>query len=133
MSENLDLVRSIYAAWEGGDYSSAEWADPEIEYVIAGGPDPSRWSGLAGMAEGYGNWLRAWDGFRGEVEEYREIDSERVLVLVQFSGRGKRSKLEMGQLWTQGASLFHILDGRVVRLVQYWNRDHALADLGLKE
>lgn len=97
-SANLNRVRSIYADWGRGDYSSAEWADPGIEYVIADGPTPGRWTGLAGMAEGHRSFLSAWEEWRPEPYEYRELDRERVLVLGNFSGRGKASGLEVGQM-----------------------------------
>jgi ketosteroid isomerase-like protein len=124
-------VRSIYAAWERGDYGSAEWADPEIEFVSADGPSPGRWAGLAEMAEVSRDYLSAWEEFRQEAEEYRELDAQRVLVLIRRSGRGKRSGLELAQMGTQGAHVFHIRDGKVTRFVQYFERKRAFADLGL--
>jgi ketosteroid isomerase-like protein len=135
MSENVDLVRSIYAAWERGDFfSSADWADPEIEFVRADAPEnPGPSKGVVGMAESAHDFLSAWEDYRAQADDYREIDDERVLVLVRQSGRGKTSGLEVGQLRVRGATLFHIRGGKVTRLVLYWDRERALADLGLKE
>jgi ketosteroid isomerase-like protein len=133
VSENLDLVRSIYADWERGDFSRVEWAHPQIEYVRAEGPEPATWTGLAGMAEGARTFLDAWDDLRIVVDEYREIDNGRVLVLDHRIGRGRTSGLDLGQMRTQSAHLFHLRHGKVTRLVVYEERDRALADLGLEE
>ena len=132
MSENLDLVRSIYAAWERGDFSRAEWADPEIEFESFGF-DAMKSTGVAEMAERWREWMRAWDDYRTEADEYRELDSDRVLVLMQHGGRGKASGVGIENMKTEGANVFHLRAGRVTRLVLYWDREHALADLGLKE
>ncbi len=88
-SANLDLVRSIYADWERGDFSSAEWADPNIEYVTVGGPEPG--SSTAKDSHSLRAFLSAWNDYRTEAEEYRQIDGERILVLARSSGRGKTS------------------------------------------
>jgi ketosteroid isomerase-like protein len=131
--ENVELVRSIMAAWERGEYSSADWAHPEIEAVIADGPSPSSSTGLAGMAAGWGDFLHAWEGFHHKSEQYRELDGERVLVLVQWAGRGKTSGLEVAQMTARSAVLFHVRAGKVTRVVAYLDRERALADVGLKE
>jgi ketosteroid isomerase-like protein len=128
-SPNVDLVRSIYVGWERGDWTSGDWADPELEFVLADGPDPSSWKGLAAMAEGWFDFLRAWKDYRLEPLEYHEIDSERVFALIEVSGRGRTSGLEMGRT---SANLFTIRSGKVTRLVIYWDGESALADLGLR-
>ena len=130
-SANLELLHSIHAAWERGDYSSADWAHPEIEYVHADGPDPGSWKGVAGMVEGWRDRLSAWQQFRLEVDGYRELDDERVLVFARFSARGKRSGLEAGQMQTKGAGVLHVREGKVTKLVWYLDRERALADLEL--
>ena len=127
-SSNLDLVRSIYADWERGDFSSTEWADSEIECVNVDGPEPGSWTGLSGMAKGVRDFLSAWEGYRSEPSEYRELDRERVLVLLHTTARGKTSGVEIEQM---RANLFHIRGGKVTRLLHYWSRERAFADLGL--
>src|SRR5207248_5748211 len=77
--------------------------------------------------------IEVWAQLRIAAEEYRELDSERVLVLDDVSGRGKRSGLEIGQFGAGGAHLFHVRGGMVTRLVVFEGREGVLADLGLEE
>jgi ketosteroid isomerase-like protein len=131
MSENVDLVRSIYADWERGNFfEHADWAHPEIEYVQAGGPDPHTTVGVAAAAERVGEQFRSWQDFKVTAQEIRDLDDERVLVLVNITGRGKSSGVEI-----EGAHA-HVLrlrDRKVTRFVLYFDRDRALADLGVED
>jgi ketosteroid isomerase-like protein len=133
MSANLDLVRSVLASWERGDMMAdewSEWAQPDIEFVTVGGPEPSSHTSLADAEPRIESFLSLWEDYRVEAEEYRELDHERILVLTRQSGRGKSSGIEMRQ---PRASLFYVRDGKIARRVNYWDRDRAFADLGLEE
>ena len=128
-SANLELVRSILEEWERGDFSSAEWAHPQIEYTSSDPVLPLDRVGLAEMTNVWRNWLRAWKDFHVDGDQYREVDGERVLALVRYGGRGNPGGLQVEPL--DAACLFHVRNGKVVRLVLYFDPEHALADLGL--
>jgi ketosteroid isomerase-like protein len=133
MSENLDLVRSIYAAWERGDFTSSSWADPEIEYAVIDGPTPGGGRGLASMSEAMADYARPWQGYRVQVDQYRTLDDERVLVLLRQHGRGKASGTDLTAIHTDAANVLHVRDGKVIKLVVYWERARAIADLGIAD
>jgi ketosteroid isomerase-like protein len=133
MSANLDLVRSIYADWERGDFGNAEWAHPDIEWINAYGPAPLRSAtGLDGISANLRQWVTAWEDFRIEADEFIELDADSVLALVHYSGRGKMSGVDIGELPSKTAAVFHLRDGKVTRYIVYGDRDRALADLGLE-
>jgi ketosteroid isomerase-like protein len=128
--ENVDLVRSFYADFERGDFSSAEWADPEIERLGVDDLHPGKMTGVAEVAEFMRTLLMDFEDFRLEAEEYRDVDGERLLVLTRVVGRGKLSRVPVSG---KGAEVFEIHDGKVTRVIAYWDRDRAFADLGLEE
>ena len=103
-----------------------------MELVFADGPTPGSWTGIESATSAWRDFLAAWKDWRVEVEEIRELDSERVLALTRRGGRGKTSGLDLEHMRSEGASLYHIRGGKVVRNVFYLDRDPALADLGLE-
>lgn len=133
MSANLDFIKSIYAAWEMGDFSAADWADPEIDFEMVGGLTPGIWNGVAEMTEVWAGMLRAWEGLRAVPEEFRELDGDRVLVYLRNEGRGKGSGIELHGISAKSANVFTVRGGKVTRLILYWDRARAIADLGLGE
>lgn len=134
MSENLELVRSVFRGWERGDFAAAEWAAPEFEYVFADGPLRGSSRGLAGIAKAWSDFLAVSEGYRHEATEYRELDGERVLVFVHRTERAVSSRRLSRLLPAQAdsAGVFHLGGGKVRKLVIYWDRERALADLGLE-
>ena len=87
----------------------------------------------AGLRERMHEFLSTWDELHVEASEYRELDDDRVLVLTRSGGRGKASGLDIGQMRANTADILHVRDGKVTRLVSYWDRELALADVGLTE
>jgi ketosteroid isomerase-like protein len=129
----VEVVQAICAAWEAGDFSSIDWAHPEIEFAFADGPTAGIWTGRPAMAKAWRETMSASEELHTIAEQYCRLDDERVLVLMHNSGRGKGSGLDVGLLRMKGANLFHVRDGKVSRLVLYWDRVKALGAVGLSE
>jgi len=130
-SPNVELVRSISERWECGDWSDASWADPQIEFLVDDSLTRTTWSGVDSLAKGWLTFLSSWEDYRVEVEECRELDERRVLLLVLHGGRGKRSGVDLGPISFHGAVLFEMRDGAVTGMAAYADRSRAFSDLGL--
>ena len=132
MSEYLDLVRSIYADWERGDFTRTDWANPEIEFVAVSPLEAPRAKGLSEMASFVRDVFSHMADWSEVAEEYRELDADRVLVLNRFTGRGRASGVSLTTR-AHTARVFEIHNGKITRMSLYADRDRALADLGLED
>ena len=104
--ENLDLVRSVFAEWERGEFSTRpEWADPGMEFEIPDGPEPSTRTGID-ASPGVEAFLGLWEHLRFEAEEYRELDDGSVLALSRMTGPRKGQRRGRGP--TQGEPVLRL-------------------------
>ena len=152
--ENVEAVRRAFAAFNRRDMDAMlEEFDPEIEWHTATDlPDSSVFRGHDGVGAFIQEWIDAFEGLHGDVEEF--IDrGECVVVPVVFRGRipgsvgsapeialrrvnvyklreGKASRIEMEQEFFM---LFTFRGGKIVRIESILERDQALEAAGLPE
>ena len=128
MSEHdVEIVKGIYAEWERGDFSSNDWAHPEIEYSI---PEPSGKThrGIAEMESAWINWAREWEDLSIRLTEIRDLGDE-VLSVHTFHGKGRSSGVPVDEL--PGAGIWTFRDGKVLRYRGYTEVETAFADAGI--
>ena len=122
---DLELVKGIYRAWERGDFSSVEWAHPDISFDV---PGPNREThGVEQMGRSWLDWLRAYGGLRIEAKSFHRA-GEAIVVEQVFHGEGRASGIPLDQI--AGAAALTVRDGKVIRFRGYTNLADALADTG---
>jgi ketosteroid isomerase-like protein len=134
-SENVELVRGAWDAWERGDMEALfEFYDPTIvwdqtHYAQAldfGGV----YHGHDGIKQFFRRWLAPFDEFYAHAEEFLDA-GEAIVVRVRQGGRGKTSgaTVEMPIYW----QVYRLRDGRVVRIEVFTTRREAFDAVGLPE
>ncbi|HEY6770891.1 MAG TPA: nuclear transport factor 2 family protein [Solirubrobacterales bacterium] len=126
---NVDVVKEIFSAWERGDFSSTDWADPEIEFTIPG-PDLEVHRGIESMGRAWADWLGVFDelSIRGEV--FHDA-GDKVVVEQLFRGKGKGSGIPIDEI--RGAAVFTLRDGKAIRFEGHVTAEAALASAGLTD
>jgi ketosteroid isomerase-like protein len=137
MSENLDLVRSIYADWERGDFSlvdrESEWRDvfePDFEWHTRDDlPDAGVRKGYEGTVRLRDEWVEAFDDMHVDLDEL--IDAgDHVIAVTRLCGclRGSGHELDV-----QETQVWKMRHGRATEVRAYLTRSEALKAVGLEE
>jgi hypothetical protein len=101
----------------------------EFESHATGG-DLGRGNGLEELAAAWREWMSPFDSWWTEIEDFVDVDNDRVLVLLRDHVRPRGGESEIESL---GCNLWTLRDGKVVRIDFYPVRSEGLKAAGLSE
>ncbi len=141
--ENLELIVSLQPAEDVdivqlfGDGASvqalattvAPILHSDFEALVVGTlRGETTYRGFDGLREFWLDWLAPWEAYRTQLEEARDL-GDRVLLLVRDFGRRAGSAQDVV---LNGAAIWTIRDGEIVRAEFYSDRSAALTAAGLE-
>jgi ketosteroid isomerase-like protein len=130
--ENVEIVEMAYAAIERGDLGAIfQLHGPEIEcQMTAEDPDAAIHRGRDAVWHYFGEWFESFPGLSVELEECFEIPDGRVFATVRYTAQARADDFLLE--WRQ-SHIYTVQEGKVVRAVEYFDRDQALEAVGLRE
>jgi ketosteroid isomerase-like protein len=128
--ENVEMIKRMYEAFYRGDAEGAlANFDPEVEVDASVRADVGIVHGREGVRATVAQWVEAWDEWREEIEEIRDLGS-RLLVSSTQHGRSKGTGIEVE---TRYAVLYEVHGGKIVRMALHSTPAEALEAVGLSE
>ena len=132
MSEgNVEVVRSLLAAFGQGLDAAAEYWDSEIDWrAIEGAPDDvGIMHGRDALRHYYEQWYETFEGIRAEPDELTDA-GDQVVAAVHVTGRMKESDAEINM---RLGIVYTLRDGKIIRGREYATHEQALEAAGLSE
>lgn len=127
--ENVDLVRTTFAAFNDRDFDRAlEFVhdDYEMDWSNSIGPMKGVYRGREELQRAWTAFLEAWDEVTWEPEEIVELDDATLIVVNHIRMRGRGSGVPTEAI---GAQLWRIDDGLIRSIKLYQSKADALAEV----
>jgi|SRR3954471_866511 len=122
--ENVELVGRAYEVFDTDLDSLMPLLDPGIEWVSpADALEPGTRRGHDGVREAFAATAMAWEEATHVATDFYAPDDDKVLVTVNFQGRGRGSGMQADQTEFH---LWSLRDGSVVRFEWFYRREAAL-------
>jgi ketosteroid isomerase-like protein len=128
--ENVEVVRRMYEAFQGGDSATVNACfDPEVVVDARVRVDGAMGRGLEALGSIIGEWIAAFDGWHEDIEELRGI-GDRVVAIATQRGRSKATGIDVE---TRYAIVYDIGGGRITRMTLYRTPEEGTEAAGLSE
>jgi ketosteroid isomerase-like protein len=129
VSQAVETVRRMYKASQGGDAETAlSCFHPEVVLDARARMDSGIVQGREELTRTIGEWVGAFDEWREEIDEIRDLGNQ-VFVVATQRGRGKGSGIEIE---TRYALLYEVRGGQITRMTFFREPAEALAAAGVE-
>jgi ketosteroid isomerase-like protein len=130
--ENVEIVRSMYAAYAADDYQASlgaysedcVWDDTQYR------PDGAVHLGREALTVLVVAWRAAWSEYELEVESLVDAADGRVAVVLREKVRGRGGGVEITNRYGQ---VFTVREGKIVHTMVYRDAATALEAVGVRE